>query len=361
MVSWQILKSFYNSTSGATLQGHQKAGNWRITAALGTYQIECAIPLATPPSADQLEWETTYLPKVTTALKSVNARGEAMVEVSLRVGKPGSKAVSIVSPDLTDKSSWYQKSLRVTDEALVSLDLTTYSSLNPLWINMATGKATYSYKSVPKRDGSLGAHDDYKVIVKVNGVAQAASTYTVNYTDGKITFSSARTLLDVVTASYSHINGVTNPSEWLLVPPAGKKYVIEHVELQFSRNVGPLLDTIRMEVWAGATTNTTPKAVNVAGYGGFADNYFNGGYGQLRADYRNIRDLINAANQGTGFIPACGELTQDVLIFPFNYVQAVTLDSAVGTLIRLLTIGDKTVSDCELATATFYLQIAASE
>jgi hypothetical protein len=277
----------------------------------------------------------------------VSATGMPLVEATLHTGPVGSKSISIVTPDLGDKTTWYQKSVQVVDEVLTdSGDGLTFNSVNPHWINIDSPRLTYTHKQIPKRDGTYGKHADWRTVVKVNDVVQSTSTYTQNFAAGTITFNSSKAG-DTVKATYWHINGVTNHSEWLLTPPAGKRYAIEHVEMQFSQNTN-LTDTVRFEIWAGASLGT---------YGSFPDYLWEAGYGQFRADYRGIIDFINAANEGKSSIPACGGLTQDVLVMPFNYVQAITMNSTQGTLFRLCLLNNTPFTNSEIVTATFYLQV----
>jgi hypothetical protein len=254
----------------------------------------------------------------------------------------------VVTPDFGDKTTWYQKSVQVTNEVLTDFgDGLTFTSANPSWINIDSPRLTYSHKQIPKRDGSYGKHADWRVAVKVNDVVQATTAYTVDFPAGAITFGSSQSG-NTIKATYWHLNGISNSSEWLLTPTAGKKFVIQHVEMQFSQGI-QISDVIRFEIWAGSTLST---------YGSFPDYLWEAGYGQFRADYRNMRDFINASNEGKGVIPACGELTQNVLVMPFNYIQAVVMDSAQGTLFRMVLMNDTAFTGAELVTATFYLQIS---
>jgi hypothetical protein len=301
-----------------------------------------------------------------------NARGEQIVESSLRVGKSGTKGMSILTPVLTDITTWYQRSVRVTDHVLTNAgDNLNYSGLNP-WINIRHAKLFYNEWSIPKRDGTFAKHSDYDVIVKKNGVIQTTG-FTIDHFNGKVTFDSELAVEDVVAASFNHLNGVSRPSEWILTPPPGYKYVVEHVELQFQQNVGVFQDVLRFEIWAnpGFTTGT-PKGTNIAAYdaAGWIEPYFGSAWpttptamGQFRARYRSVSDIVNAANEGKGVIPACADLTQDVFVIPFNYLQSWVVDSQYATLFRLTTEGHNELSAVRgaLATATLYVQLSPSE
>jgi hypothetical protein len=362
----------------------------------------------------------------------VGSSGAPIFESGHITGVPGSKSVSIVTPNLGDRTTWYQKSFKVTTETLTdSGDGLTFTSANPWWVNIRDKKLTYTHKQVPKRDGTFGKHADWDVAVYVDAVLASTSTYTVNYTAGTVTFNSSKAG-STITATYWTNNGVTNPSEWLFQPGSGKKFIITCVELQYSMNMPSSFDTIRFEVWGGgnlgiysgnaavastvssgggiyvlgsstqlttvSSSFTQPSAggtVNVtvgsttgmsasqalyvvgggiyvvgavvsstvvvlvnAGYASFSDSIYNLGFGQFRADYRNVWDIINTSNnQASTRIPAHSEMTQDIFVAPYNYTQATVLDSAVGAMLRVCMANDIPIPTVEIATGTFYLTI----
>lgn len=362
----------------------------------------------------------------------VGNSGAPIFETGHLTGVPGSKSISIVTPNLGNRATWYQKSFKVTAGTMTdSGDGLTFTSSNANWINIYDPKLTYTHKQIPKRDGTYGKHADWAISVYVDAVLASSSTYTVNYAAGTITFGSSKAG-STVTATYWTNNGVTNPSEWLFVPPSGKKFVISCVELQYSMNMPATFDTIRFEVWgggnlgiysgnaaaastvssggsiyplgsstalttvsdsftqpnAGATVNVTvgsttgmsaSQALYVvgggiyvvgavvsstvvvlvnAGYASFSDSIYNLGFGQFRADYRNVWDIINSSNnQQSSVIPKHSDMQYDMFVAPYNYTQATVLDSAVGAMLRVCMVNDTPVADVEIATGTFYLQV----
>jgi hypothetical protein len=291
----------------------------------------------------------TPLPEQATLVTLDNVKtssmGNIIFEPGIFTGPSGSKGISLVTPDLSDRTTWYQKSVQVSDETLTdSGDGLTFTSAHPHWINIYSLKVTYTHKQIPKRDGTFGKHADWAITIKVDG-STVTTGFTINYPAGTVTFNSSKS--GTITATYWHNDGVTHPSEWLLVPGTGKKLVVEHAELQFSSGM-TINDTIRFEIWAGA---------NLATYGSFPDYLFEAGYGQMRADYRNANDLINTANLGQGEIPKFGALTKNVTVIPFNYLQAFCLNSTQGAIFRVLLINDTPYTDCDICTGTFYTQI----
>lgn len=276
-----------------------------------------------------------------------SSQGHLIVEMSIPTGPAGSRSVSLATPDLSDRTCWYQKSVKVTDEVLVnSGDWLTFTSSHIYWVDIYHPKLTYTHKQIPTRTGAFGRHSDWATIVLVDSVVQSPDAYSIDFAAGSVTFKEPQTD-KIVTCAYWHTDGVDNPSEWLLLPPAGKKFIVEHTELQVSVGI-TINDTLRFEIWAGA---------NLASYGTFSDTLFEAGYGQLRADYRNANDFLNATNLGQGAVPKIGNLTRETVILPFNYIQAFALDSAVGAIFRLTLVNDTPYTNTDIATGTFYLQI----
>jgi hypothetical protein len=77
----------------------------------------------------------------------------------------------------------------------------------------------------------------------------------------------------------------------------------------------------------------------------------------MRADYRNANDFLNTANLGQGTVPLIGNMTRETVILPYNYLQAFTLDSAVGAVFRLVLANNIPYDDTDIATGTFYVQL----
>lgn len=278
----------------------------------------------------------------------VGSSGAPIMEHGIFTGTPGARALSCVTPNLADRTTWYQKSVKITSETLTdSGDGLTFNSIHPWWIDIMNPKITYTYKQIFKRDGTFGKHTDWLHSVTVNGTP-VTTGFIVNFAAGTITFGSSQAGNTVV-ATYWTNHGVTQPSEWLLTPPAGKKYTVQCVELQYSMNIPAVFDTIRFEIWAGSS---------IATYGSFPGALYDAGYGQFRADYRSVWDILNVTNNMSScVIPAHGPMTQDLFIAPFNYTQATSIDSAVGTLLRVCLVNDIPIPTVELATACFYMQL----
>ena len=289
--------------------------------------------------------------------QKLNADGTPIVEASLRLGKTGSLGLTFATPDFSDRTTWYQKSERVTADVLVSIsvDNLIWKGANEHWINIHHKKLSLFHKKIPKRDSSLGIHSEWEVTITIDDIVQT-SDFTIDYDIGTVTFAVAPT--GTVKATYSHNDNVNNPSEWLLVPPPGYNYTIEHSEIQFSKSI-TLADTIRFEVWAGSVQDVGGGVlgVDLSNYNDFHPAAYDAGYGRDRNDYRNVRDYINTGNEGKGVIPTFGDLSADVLVFPFAYLQAIHLGSHTGTTLRLVLLNNIPFTNADIACATFYVQL----
>lgn len=296
---------------------------------------------------DKIDFETNYKSKGNEPINSKSSDRSFIVDVSLRKGAPGTDSLTIVTHDFSDRTSWYQNSVKVIDGTLTDIGngLTFQAAVGVRnWINIDSPKLTYDHNKLLLRDGTFGKEEEYRVIVKVNNIIADKSTYTINFIDGSITFSTTKAG-SIVTATYYHNDGIANRSDFLINPPVGQMFRIEHVEIQFSRYL-QFPTQVTLEMWAGGTLAT---------YGDFNDTLYNAGYGQQRSVYRGHRDLINWCNNQYPVIPACGDLTQDILVFPFKFLVAVDMKSSQGTMFRVHTVNDIPLTG-ELSTATLYME-----
>lgn len=237
------------------------------------------------------------------------------------VVKPEFSASTKVSHDLTDRTTWYQQSTQVTGETLTdSGDGLTFDGANANWIDLENGKL---YDESVINDGT------YDVKIYIDDVLQS-SGYTVNHSAGSVTFDSSQSG-NTIKADYHYENGST----WTLAPTSGKLLQIEHAEIQFSKNIS--VDAhIYFEVWA-YNPYDLPNKVMVR-----------------QTTYKSVKDLIAAGNLGQGYIPAIDVLTQDVVVFPFNYVSLITLKSSQGAELRVR-VKDDTEFGGEWGVGTFYV------
>jgi len=301
----------------------------------GIVAAHTGVPLAQPPLLVSMDETKT-------------ADDVLIVDTALRRGKPGAESVTIVTHEFSDRTTWYQNSVRLTNEALSDIGGNAFQadSGKRNWININSLNLAFDWKRIPKRDGTMGAHSDWAVVVKVDDVEVAASTYTVDFALGKVTFGSAPG--GVVTATFSHNDEVTNMSDFIVCPPPGKRYLIEHVEVQFSKNIA-FTNDILFEIWAGGT---------LGDYGDFPDYLYDAGYGQNRSTYRGVRDLINWCNNQYPVIPApSDEFVSDILVFPFRFLVCVEMRSDQGTIFRVF-CKDHLPQNAEISTATLYMEMS---
>jgi len=270
------------------------------------------------------------------------------VQIDLRTGRPQSQSYTIVSHDFTDRTSWYQNSIQDQNLQLVTSDNLTYQA--PVdhrhWVDINSKKLTLDYKGVLERDGSSTISTIREVTVTVDDNPVDPADYTINFPAGSVTFNSPQS--GTVRATFWHNDGVLNPSDFILNPPPGWCFRIEHVEIQFSKTMS-FTNSVGFEIWAGGA---------LSDYMDFNVMLFDAGYGQSRTLYRGMRDLINWCNNQYPLIPACGDLTDDILVFPFKFLIAPTIKSSQGTLIRLYSSNHQELVG-EIATATFYMEMVS--
>jgi len=281
----------------------------------------------------------------------INGVKQIMVDNSVKIGPIGGGSITINSHDWGDRTTWYQKSVLVSNETLVdSGNGLTFTSINPWWINMDSDKITYDYKMVPERDGTHSDISLRRPIIKVNDII--VTNYMVDYVNGKITFGSSQ-VGQTVTGTYYTNNNIPRCSEWLLYAPTNWAYILDYVEIQFSKNIN-LSTTVNIEIWGGGTQFGTVPDI----YQDFNMDLYDMGFGQNRSLYRSAKDFLNiCTNRSSQIIPAFAGLTQDVYIFPFDYLVNTILKHSDGAVIVLSKVNDLPYTNAELATLTFYMQL----
>jgi hypothetical protein len=277
----------------------------------------------------------------------INKENTPIFEPSLRRGREGTETFTIVSHDFSDRTTWYQNSIQVTGQTLSLVSGNQFQAPQGKrnWINILSPKLTLDYNKVLEKDGSLSSIALRKVKIYANANLVNPSEYTIDFTNGSVTFSATQS--GVITADFWHNDGVnsSNLADFIIKPLTGYALRIQHVEIQVSKNIA-FNDTLVFETWAGA---------NLENYGTFNDSLFDLGYGRSRAYYRSVKDLINWCNNSYPVIPACGDLQNDVMCFPFIFLLAPELNYKQKSLIRLCTQNGVGVN-AEIATATFYME-----
>ena len=244
---------------------------------------------------------------------------------------------SFVSPDFSDRTTWFYESTRVTDEvATDSGDQLTYTyAPNDYVINLDKVSDREDYKDP--------ATIDCTIEVKKNDVVQTTGftlTFPAANTKGaSVVFSSALQGSDVVKVSYAKEAG----SAFILTANAGKKVLLDYVETQFSAG-SVLADTLVFEL--------------IADLGG----------GDLvlgKTEYITAQDFLNKGNHGSQ-LKAFGALTKDINVFPWNYLTGFTIKPSTETVnpannefhkIKMYLKNNIPYTSCEIATGTFYCLI----
>jgi hypothetical protein len=277
------------------------------------------------------EGDETTLDGVVSAHTGVPLEGEPQI-VDLSTKTPGGKSLiavkkadglggSKISHDWTDPCTWYQESSRVTGETLTGSGV-TWNTANPNVIDLTHGRVS------DEDDFSSG----YLLKVYDDAVEQTEGSgddYTFDYATGTVTFASTPT--GPVTADYSY----ATDSTYTVSPDEGKILSINRAELQFSKNVSMGDSYVDFEIWVYNPYDLPNKIL------------------YKRKRYKNIKDIINGANLGQGVIPAISGLSQDILVFPFDYVTTQDLKYSQGTELRIK-INDDAPFSGEWATVTIY-------
>jgi hypothetical protein len=158
------------------------------------------------------------------------------------------KTATYVTGDLSDKTGWWADSAAKTGDTLsdsgdgLTFDTPTHTD----WIDLSL---------VTTRDTLTG----YEVKVYDNGTLQT-SGYTVNYTNGTVTFSSAPT--GPVTVDYRY----AQTSLHTITPPSGSMYTLPLVMAQFNKGA-TFANGFQFKVWINnATTGDTDYCVGTVTY-----------------------------------------------------------------------------------------------
>lgn len=251
------------------------------------------------------------------------------------IEKPDHASTTLVSHDWCDPCTWYQKSVKIEGETLTFESGKTYASSASKWIDLTHGRmsdeddvaATY----IPK------VYDDGQLLT--------LNDYSINYDLGKVTLSENYTPNGAITATFYK----PTSSEFLLEPTAGKILVLEHAELNVSKDCMVNVP-INFEIWVGNPNFNQQQPESEV-------NPLRILYKKKR--YKNPKDLINAANLGQGEISQWGGLPHPILIFPFNYITLQPLRASQLSQLRIRLDKDQNGNDVPLTgswgTCSFYV------
>lgn len=262
--------------------------------------------------------------------------------------KSSSARVTLYSFDWSDPTTWYAASTRVENEVATTADQTVYTLAHANVIDVFHGRIT---QEDFLRDG---ANNSYRVVVKVNDVTKTeqdphtgtGGDYTINYEAGAVTFLTSLAPEDVVTVTYYYAASST----FIIKPAAGKKLIIDLVEVQFSLDT-EITDSVLFQPY-GYVEVFAPQYSPVpypAGTKIPLGNPF---------VYKGMRDFMNDAVRAYVRYPAIGGeswrgLQGETLVLDWDYVRATVLEASKGMEIRI-SLQHDTPYNGSFATATFY-------
>lgn len=283
-------------------------------------------------------------------IQTVSLNNAVTDDMRLRVAieKSNTSSITIFTQNWCDKTTWYEKSVRVDNEIATDDGAHTVYSLAHDYI-IDTGHGKITGENVLTDSDSF----DYRVAVKVNDVDKTeqdphygtGGDFTVDYDLGKITFLSALQPSDEVKVTYHYASSGT----FTVKPAAGKKLTIEMVEVQFSEDI-EINDTVVFRIY-GYVDVFAPQYTPVP--------YPSGTLIPIKVvTYKTIMDYINDAVRSYPKYPPIGGsswrgIQTGLLIFDWDYLRGETLVSAAGIEIRVELEHDEPFGGT-VATATFY-------
>lgn len=256
--------------------------------------------------------------------------------VHVRKPSEGINRVWAISHNWCDKTTWFQRSVYVEDEAVGIGDgaQTVFSLANDFVIDMTHGKVADEDLIVPHSSAS------WDPIVKIDGLIQvgrvpfasSGGDYTIDYVAGEITFASAPGVGQQVLATYYYSPNTPGSSIIEYSPPVGKKWLIDIAEVQFSKNI-IMSDTVVWEVLAGGMPVAAPTIYKSFG------NYLDTSYGSYP-----IIPALGGPDRG---------LLEDTVVLRWEYVSSIVLLSSLGLTARVCLQNDIPYGG-ERATFTLY-------
>jgi len=330
-VPWSTFKEIATSKK-INIQYIDLSGAYWLKAFDGPFEIEAIINQDDTENVDLIDFEANY--KAKSNLPIELRTGIAKIP-KVSIYKAEGSSATKVTHDFTNKTTWFTNSILVENETLVLESGKIYTATNDHWIDLNHGnyyaEDNLTVNDIPLFYGGVRIYQNY---VYDNGTELVEDTdYIIDHHTGKVTFDADYTIVGTITATYHYATDAT----WVIKPDAGKILHIEHSELQFSKDF-VMSTPMKFEIWVYHPDQVSYPSMKIK---------------YKETIYKNIKDIINAANLGQGFIPACSGLTNDVLVFPFSYATLISFQSSVGAELRVtMDIEDELAG--EWATATFY-------
>lgn len=282
---------------------------------------------------DKIDFEDNYKLLGNKQINKIDSEGRPVNVPVPRIGTD----IIIVSHNFSDPCSWYQKSVRVNNENLISENGYIWNTPNVNLIDIISGRIYHDYLV------KLETDHQYEIIVMVDGYQKTArepydtegGDYIIYYEDGYIESLEDWTGKEIL-CSYSY----ATTSEWALIPPSGKKIDIEVADVQFTSDV-IMDDTIVFDTYVYNPYDFPNKVI-------YETTYF-----------KNMKNIIEEALGQYPLIPKFNGIrgtSSETIELPFRYGAVKTLIASTGVeiVIRLLNnkpfIGNKN----SFATVTFY-------
>lgn len=269
------------------------------------------------------------------------------------ITKPDFKEVKIYSPNLCDKTTWYNDSVRVEKELLTQIDASgsKWSGNYNYWIDLTHGK-------IPQEHNMASA---YPVVIEVfNSAGEKLDGYTevdahtgrgdydVDYRNGSVEFHFD--ILDgYIEASYNYATGFSV----YISPISGKELHINKAEIQFTTDV-VITDTsvFQLYVYSAVVEQALSLPPGTLGPPGSKYPYTSA------TKYNSAGDYIAEANGNYPICPAFGGsdwrgLRHPIITIPFDYTALKPLKSSLGAEVRVMLENNEEFGGT-YGTVTFY-------
>lgn len=243
-ISYSTLKTLYDGSIAVRWLQHSD-GSYRAFLATPTFFCRCAVTTAD----DILDFETN----IKGSENLVDSEEEAYVLLEALMAKlrttavfsilPAGRRLNRYSHDFCKKETWYQGSTKVENETLT--DSGNHTTYNPAtsrhWVDVTHGKLF----------GEVELRGTYAPVIKVDGTTKTenpagktSGDYSINYVTGAVTFNSALTGSEVVTATYYY------PGSSLFKAQVPEDYVyrVGEVKVTLAKDV-VLKDSVHFQLW----------------------------------------------------------------------------------------------------------------
>jgi len=282
------------------------------------------------------------------AAQPLSASGTPLYMPEWREGNPA----EFISPNWASKETWYQQSVRVTNEVLTdSGDGLTFNSANTWWVNLTNGKVSNEHLWSPSHAAVITADD---VAMTESPTGTTSGDYQIDYENGTVTFNSSQSGKSIK-ATYSYAGA----SDFLIEPAEGSTIRLTAVECQFSADLD-LTDSIIFQ-FEGLVQAYAPQLVNDVDPD-YVTSFPTGTRIPLGPPriYKTMYDYIAEAQRAYPEIPTLGGagwrgITSPLHIFRWPYQEDATrdLDATKGARIRI-SLATDTPFVGSYATVTLY-------